>query len=212
MTKIKAIVFDMDGVIIDSRDLISQAITDVLAGKGLRTTPEQIAAVTGKPVRAMYEHFAPDHDPDELATAHFAHHEENIHLLKGYDKVADTLDDLEKRYKLGIFTGFNELSRDRLALLGLDHYFPVLVDTSKYKNHKPDPEGLFVCMDELNVDPGETVYVGDGVTDMLAGKSAGVFAVIGITQGFSSRKSLEQAGADHVIDSLSELPALLLKI
>lgn len=209
MTKIKAVVFDMDGVIIDSRELISQAIADVLAERGLKATPQQIAAVTGKPVRAMYEHFAPDHDADELTTAHMAHHEENIHLLKSYEEVADTLAELQKQYKLGIFTGFNELSRDRLAIFDLVRYFQTIVDTSRYIKHKPDPEGLHLCMNDLGVNPDEVVYVGDGVTDMLAGKAAGVSAVIGITQGFSSRESLIQSGADYIIDSLSELSGIL---
>ena len=209
MAEIEAIVFDMDGVIIDTRELISQAITDVLAARGLTTTSEQIAAVTGKPVRAMYQHFAPDYDADELTEAHMAHHEENIHLLKSYEKVAETLQDLKNNYKLGIFTGFNELSRSRLALLDLEHYFEVIVDTSQYVKHKPDPEGLLLCMSQLGVTPDKTIYVGDGVTDIVAGKAAKVATVIGITQGFSTRESLVQAGADYVIDSLSDIPGII---
>lgn len=212
MTDIRAVVFDMDGVIIDTRELISQAIADVLASRGLSTTPEQIAAVTGKPVRAMYEVFAPGHDAGELEAAHMAHHEENIHLLRDYPDAAATLAQLKETYKLGIFTGFNELSRERLSRFDLVPYFETIVDTTRYVKHKPDPEGLMLCLNDLEVSPEQAVYVGDGVSDMLAGKAAGVHAVIGITQGFGSREALEANGADYIIDSLSELPSLLTKL
>jgi HAD superfamily hydrolase (TIGR01509 family) len=212
VSSIGAIVFDMDGVILDSREFIGRAFEDVLAARGLTVTPEQMSKVTGKPVHAMYEFFAPGHDSAELTKAHMAHHDQNLHLLKDYTGAAEVLTALQRDYKLGIFTGFNELSRQRLEMFGLSQYFETIIDTTRYTKHKPDPEGLLICLDELQVSPAKAIYVGDGISDMVAGHAAGVKAVVGITHGFSSREDLITNGADYIIDSLSELTEVLAHI
>lgn len=210
--KLKAIVFDMDGTFLDSRELIYQAMHDVLALRSIAVTRQEMAAVTGQPVQVMYRALAPAHDPAELELEHLKHHEEHLDLLRVYPDAHEVLADLSKRYKLGVFTGFDKLTYDRLDQFKLRPYFRSIVENTRYVKHKPDPEGLYLCMRELDVTPAETLYIGDGVTDMKAGKSAGVAAVVGITHGFSSASDLQATGADYIIDSLIELPALLKKI
>lgn len=201
----------MDGVVIDSRELVYRAMEDTLATKGVTdVTREQMAIVTGKPIHAMYALLAPHHDAFELEKAHLAHHDENLHLVKAYDGANTVLDALKAAgLKVGLFTGFNELTYDRLEQVGLTGYFESIVECTRYTNHKPDPEGLVLCMQELGVSSAQTVYIGDGVSDILAGKAAKVRATVGITQGFGARDALQAAGADYLIDSLSELPALI---
>jgi HAD superfamily hydrolase (TIGR01549 family) len=212
--KIRSVIFDMDGVIIDSRELIFRAIEDVLMARGIRSvTRSHISEVTGKPIFAMYEFLAPHLDAYELEREHLEHHDKNMHLLKEYDHVKQVLEYIKTSgYKIGLFTGFNELTYDRLKRFELTDYFEQIVETTQYKEHKPHPEGLYLCMDKLGVQPEETVYIGDGVSDILAGKSAGVRATIGTTQGLGSREALKAAGADYIIDSLLELQGLLAKI
>lgn len=205
---LEAVIFDMDGVLIDTRQLITGAITDVLAARGLTATASDIANVTGKPVHGMYEVLAPGHDALLLEKEHLAHHEGNLHLITEYG-AEDILPALSHSYRLGVFTGFNELSRSRLDMFDLSKFFEVIIDSSQYSKHKPDPEGLFLCMSELGVTPEETVYVGDGISDILVGKAAGVNKIVGITQGFGSREDFAKHGADYIIDSLIELPPIL---
>lgn len=203
----------MDGTLIDSRELIVRAFEDILAEHNVEVTRQQIIETTGKPIQAMYGILAPSLDPAGLEVKHLAHHKENIHLLKGYQDVNEVLESLQKEYKLGIFTGFDKTTHERLQSFGLTDYFQSVVECTMYTAHKPDPEGLLLCMDQLGVsDPVQVVYVGDGVSDIVAGKNAGVKAAIGITHGFSDRATLENAGADYVIDSLAELRPLLKEI
>lgn len=209
VSSVRAIVFDLDGVILDSREFLTRAYEAVLAPRGLSITSDQLAKVTGKPIYAMYELFAPEHDSAELTKAHMAHHEENLHLLNGYAGAAEVLANLKRNYKLGIFTGSDELAKRRLEMFDLAQYFDVIIDTTRYTKHKPDPEGLLLCIDELQSSPAQAIYVGDGIGDMVAGHAAGVKSVVGITHGFSTREDLETNGADYIIDSLSELTAVL---
>jgi len=209
MSKVAAIVLDMDGTFLDSRELIYQAMNDVLAIRNVAVTREEMAAVTGQPVQAMYRVLAPEHDPAELELEHLKHHEDHLDLLDIYPDTHEVLAYLSQHYKLGIFTGFDKLTYERLDQFKLRPYFQSIVENTRYTKHKPDPEGLVLCMQELGVSPDTTVYVGDGITDMKAGKAAGVMMTIGITHGFGSSVDLQAAGADRLIDSLKALPQLL---
>jgi phosphoglycolate phosphatase-like HAD superfamily hydrolase len=112
-------------------------------------------------------------------------------------------------YKLGVFTGFNQLSYERLDRFNLLGYFGHIVETTQYREHKLHSEGLLLCIEKLETTAEKVVYIGDGVSDMLAGHAAQVHTTIGITTGFGSGEELRGAGADHIIDSLQELLLLL---
>lgn len=207
--KIKAVVFDMDGTLVDSRELIYQAMEDGLAARGLHVSREQMAAVTGKPIYAMYELLAPNENAQELEQAHVAHHAKHMHLLSEYDHVHEVLAGLQRqRIRLGVFTGFDKRAYERLRQFHLMDYFTTVVDATRYSRHKPDPEGLLLAMMELGATPAETIYVGDGVSDVLAGKQAGT-QVIAVTHGFGSAQSLQDAGADYVVSSFRELQSVI---
>lgn len=208
---IEAIIFDMDGVLIDSREMIYQAMEYVLESQNIiGVSRDHIAEVTGKPIKEMYRILAPDLDVNELERAHLAHHDDNIELLKEFVGTKTALRELRvSNYLLGVFTGFNHLTYSRLDQFGLRGYFQEIVETTQYEKHKPDPEGLLLCIERLKTIPEKVIYVGDGKSDMLAGRAAGVHRTIGFTQGFSSRQALIEAGADHTIDSHSELVTLI---
>ena len=208
---VEAIIFDMDGTLIDSCEFVLTAMEFTLSKHGVPGVNRgAMAAVTGKPIHAMYEALAPHKDARLLESDHRAHHTDNEHLLSSYEGVVETLQTLkESGFKLGVFTGFDKTTYGRLRQFGLLDFFESIVEVSRYTRHKPDPEGLQLCMSELGVRPEHTVYVGDGVSDMGAGRAAGAVAVVGITHGFTAAKDLADAGADYLIDSLPELLAIV---
>ncbi len=214
MADIRAVIFDMDGTLLDSREFIYRAFEDVLGARDITVTREEINRIVGKPVKAMYAALSPSLDTDEMELRHFEHHAQNMELLRLYDGAVELLEALQAEgYKLGIFTGINQIVHERLGQFKIDRYFESIVDTTRYTAHKPDPEGLLLAMRELGVtDPAEVVYVGDGITDMGAGVAAKARAVIGITHGFCSEATLREFGATHTIDSLPELLPLLSEV
>jgi phosphoglycolate phosphatase len=72
---------------------------------------------------------------------------------------------------------------------------------------KPDPTGVFEILDKFGCNKDECLYFGDTNTDMLTARNAGVTAV-GVSWGFRPREELEEYGADIIIDSPAEIPAL----
>lgn len=197
----------MDGTLLDSMEFIYRAFEDVLKNNGNPKTRDEIASVTGRPVPVMYKLLAPQLDELEMEKQHHAHHENNMHLLSAYDDIFELLNYLkDKGVKLGIFTGFDKKTHDRLKIIDVHHYFDSIVECTRYKKHKPDPEGLHIAMKDLNItDAKEIVYVGDAVVDIEVGKCAGVYKTIGVSHGFASRADLVSSKADYVVDSLHEL-------
>jgi HAD superfamily hydrolase (TIGR01509 family) len=91
---------------------------------------------------------------------------------------------------------------------GLQRFFDAVVGRAPRLMMKPYPDQLLVCFEMLDVDPYEGVVVGDSVRDVEAGKTAGAYT-IAIPAYFTSRKTLEEAGADYIISSLKELPEVI---
>jgi pyrophosphatase PpaX len=207
----RAVVFDVDGTLLDTREFIFGAFEHALATSGVKgVTRRHIAMIMGQPTRAMYATLAPGYDVQVLTALHAEHHAAHLDLIAAYDDAVKVLDEMQRRgLGLGVFTGYHRGTHDRLREFKMFEYFSTIVESTRYEHHKPHPEGLELAMRELEVTPEQTVFIGDGVTDMEAGVRAGVPRLIGITHGFCTREDLEAHGATHIIGSLRELPALM---
>jgi haloacid dehalogenase superfamily, subfamily IA, variant 3 with third motif having DD or ED/haloacid dehalogenase superfamily, subfamily IA, variant 1 with third motif having Dx(3-4)D or Dx(3-4)E len=131
---------------------------------------------------------------------------------KYYLEMTPGAEDLLKRLKsggvsLGLATNRNN-AWAALASVGLAAYFDTAVGSGDVNLGKPAPDMLFLAMDQLHADPGQTIYVGDAVFDMLAAKRAGIRA-IGLLEGGTSKEELLEAGAWQVRQNLSDLNDLL---
>ena len=115
----------------------------------------------------------------------------------------------EDGLKLGIFTLNGRLSVDYvLNRLQLKQFFDSIITRDEAPALKPDPAHLNAVLKELRVRPEETAVVGDTVRDMKSARALGALA-IGITTGLADEKALRRAGAEHIIDALTELPQLI---
>jgi pyrophosphatase PpaX len=114
-------------------------------------------------------------------------------------------------FQMGIVT-FVRKSRilRRLDVWNLKEYFESVVTPDDVSDFKPSPLPFVTAMTQLGVRPGECFVIGDEPVDMIGGKRAGA-TTVGLPQGFFTRKELESAGADHILDSLSQLPTIVSK-
>ena len=131
---------------------------------------------------------------------------------EGSDAVAGThemLDALQGHYKLAVVT--TRARREAHAFveqLGIRPYFPVVVTRQDVLRMKPNPEPVYTAAVALGVDPQRCVMVGDTTMDVRAGKRAGAISV-GVLSGFGDQRELTRAGADLILDRACQLLAYL---
>jgi pyrophosphatase PpaX len=99
-------------------------------------------------------------------------------------------------------------ARRGLSRTGIERFFSVIVGADETARHKPDPEPVYLALERLGRTPSEALFVGDSTHDVRAGRAAGVVTVAACWGPFE-RTALAAAGADHFLDCLADLPALV---
>jgi phosphoglycolate phosphatase/pyrophosphatase PpaX len=172
----RAVVFDLDGTLIDSMPLVLAAITHAIEPFGRRTHEEIFARLGGPPDRFLGT-LLDDLQHVPTARQRFdAFDRENAHLIRPYadaDRVLKRLRDAGAL--VALWTGRDRTSTDWLLQRHqLGGYFQAVLCGDDLPSHKPDPAGLVEIMLRLGVTPAETLLVGDADVDVLGGVGGGV--------------------------------------
>lgn len=204
---IKAILFDIDGTLLDTREFIIQAYLHTIQkhGKIVYDKTELMTFINGT-IFEVYERALPGFDLQPLVDEHEAFQTANLDLITAYDDVHATFDALSREgIQIAALTNRRKKSaHTNLKLHNLDVYFKLVLTPEDLTRGKPDPEGVQKALKYFKINKHEIAMVGDAVTDIETGKNAGV-KTVGVTHGFSSRAQLKEAGADFIIDALPEL-------
>jgi pyrophosphatase PpaX len=210
MMPIRAVLFDLDGTLINSIDHIVDCWQHtVRTGLGREISREEVLPTIGRALQACFEEIAPGRS-EELygiyTTYERDRHDTAVHLIEDTRETLDAL--LEWKYRLGVVTSkILHVAMSGLRLFDLEPYFEVIITQADTERHKPHPDPLLVACERLGVSPAEAVYVGDAWTDIEAGKAAGV-RTIGVTWG-ASGAAIREAHPDFILASMEELPGLL---
>jgi HAD superfamily hydrolase (TIGR01549 family) len=214
MNKITAAVFDVDGMLLDTREFIFQAYESTLQKYGHDVPDRQtMSKQIGRSLQDCYVAFAPNGDITALCKDHdaFQNTPEKIGLITAYPGVHEMLQTLkDKGIKLAVFSSRKLTLVSSLQQAGIADFFEVIVQGDEVTHHKPHPEGLFKALAGLEVKPANAAMIGDAAVDILAGKAAKVAKTIGITHGFGTSEELEGAKPDHIVASAAEVTPLLL--
>jgi phosphoglycolate phosphatase-like HAD superfamily hydrolase len=172
----RAVVFDLDGTLIDSLPLVLEAIAHALEPFGARPPADIFARLGGPPERFMPTLLADiAHVPTALARFEAFHHG-NVHLVRPYERAAAVLAALRQAdVPVAVWTGRDRVSTAWLLREhGLEEYFKTVVCGDDLPSHKPDSAGLREILRRLDVTAGETLFVGDADVDVLGGVGCGV--------------------------------------
>lgn len=208
-----AVVFDLDGTLVDTAPDILAYMNDMLAELGRPGLDSaSIRPMIGDGVKSLLTRGLEasggvnDLDIEALFHLYLERYTENpARSSKPYEGVVNTLDALQSAgIKMGVCTNKPQRPTDRLlSRLGLDRYFASVIGSDTLPVKKPDPVHLLAVLEELDVNPTRAVLVGDSGTDQKTANAAGTPCVL-VSFGYTKIPA-HDLGADHVIDHFADL-------
>ncbi len=213
----RAVLFDLDGTLLDTLEDLATAANRALASRGLPDHPQAAYRhFVGDGLRSLVERILPEtrrglEDVQATMAAFEREYARNWHERTApYPGIASMLDRLsEVGLRLAILSnkpdGFTRLCVERLLP---DWTFEPLVGQRPGVPKKPDPAAALAIAAHLDLRPEQVLYVGDTATDMRTASAAGMDSV-GVLWGFRAEEELRQAGARWLIAEPGELLAIL---
>ncbi len=214
----KLVLFDCDGTLVDSQNVIVTAMTRAFEALDMPVPPRAaLLGVVGLSLVTAMRRLgddAPGYPAEELAE----HYKLAFHAQRAepgfteplYPGIAELLDGLAARddLLLGLATGKSQRGvASVLAHHGWDGRF-VTIQTADTAPSKPHPGMVLQAMAETGIGPDDTLLIGDTSYDMVMARAAGAHAV-GVTWGYHARDLLAQSGAQHLVDEAGAIPPLL---
>jgi|SRR5688500_14455616 len=207
-----AVLFDLDGTLIDSIGLLLACMRHSFAGRARAPTDEEWIATLGTPLRKqLLDYVDTDDEIDAMISRYRTFQRERHDLLTNdYPGVRETLALLNERgHPMGVVTSKSNEMMDRgLAWLGALEIMQTRIGMNSCEIHKPDPFPVQLALKELGYEPHEAVFVGDSPYDIKAGNAAGVISIAALWGPFT-REQLEPHNPVEYLESITDLPRLL---
>lgn len=210
---IRAVLFDLDGTLVDSLDDLTDAVNHVRGAFSHPPLPaDSVRLKVGKGARNLVSQIlpgAPDTDIDRALDMFLEYN--RLHIAdrsRLYPGVPETLHEFAARgIRMAVISNKNEdLSALIVRTLGIHDLFEVICGGDTYPENKPSPLPLLKTMGKMGVAPHECVMVGDSINDMEAGRRAGI-TILACTWGYGDAGEL--AGADLFARTPQELQAII---
>lgn len=211
MRDIEAVLFDLDGTLVDTSEFVYQAYEYTFRVHGLPVIQrEKMASVMGLTLEECYRSFYPLEDINRLCQTHFAFQEDHLELSVPFPHTVQTLKMLKAAdLKIAIVTTRSKrTSIQSLKLGGMVEYCDMVISVEDVAYAKPHPEALLRALYAFRVEAERAVMVGDTNVDILAGKNAGTLTV-GVTYGFQGAYIVDSQ-PHIVIHDIGCLPAIVI--
>ncbi|MDQ0159623.1 pyrophosphatase PpaX [Alkalibacillus salilacus] len=204
---IKTLLFDLDGTLIDSNDLIVESFRYTLKKHTDRDySRDEILPFIGPPLRDTMEKIDPN-QVDELMTTYREHNLSNHDAyIKMYDGVYEAIRELhEDGYPMAIVTTKIQSSAQKgLELTGLDEFFDVIIGLDNVEEAKPSADPVLRGMRALNGEAASTIMIGDNSHDIEAGQNAGV-KTAAVGWAAKGHDYVQSFNPDYILDDMSDL-------
>jgi len=207
MSKLEAILFDLDGTLVESNRLISESYrkTFLLHYPEMVLSESDISAMIGPPLKAVFEKMNPDpeHVQAMIDTYLRFYRQMEFDTITLYPYVIELLDFLKASgYKIAIVTTkFKASALPSIQHFGIDRYLDLLIGLDDVLHHKPHPEPIEKALKHLGCH--HALMVGDNPSDILSGKNAGILTC---AVSWSEKKAdIELLRPDCWIDDFRQL-------
>jgi len=215
--KVAAVIFDLDGTLIDSIDIYFTIVEKALERLNLPAVSRNRILAAAESEDFKWELVLPQEVLNrkekvideawavinEIAPQMFA---DNLVLIQGAEGIVENLS--SNGLKIGLVTStqrrYLKTKMQPLKNAGVDKLFEAIITSDDVEKGKPAPDALVTCAQQLDMKPGNCVYVGDTTTDIKAGKAAGM-RTIGVLSGFDEYDTLETENPDAIIETVQNL-------
>jgi HAD superfamily hydrolase (TIGR01509 family) len=219
--KVAAVIFDLDGTLIDSIDIYFRIVENALERLDLPPVSRNKILAAAESENFKWELVLPRELQrrreniideawaviNEIAPRMFA---DDLTIIQGADNILKMVS--ASGLKMGLVTStqkhYLETKMVPLKNVGVDKLIEVIITSDDVKERKPAPGPLLLCAQQLDLKPADCVYVGDTTTDMQSGKAAGMHTV-GVLTGFDDYDALKKEQPDAIIDSIRNLSEIL---
>ena len=212
---IKLVIYDLDGVLINSNRAILESFRRTMMEVGEEFKPDMILDRIGY---SLYQIFIDTMPPEyqsrleELRQTYIRHFQSlDISYIVLLPEVAETLLALKNRgYMQSVATNKTVTEAERILIeLGVSDYFDLMAGFMTVDKPKPEPDMILYTLEKLCVEPYEAVFVDDTSVGLTAGIRAGVHTV-GITTGNNTLGQIQSVKPDVIVHSMSELTGILI--
>jgi pyrophosphatase PpaX len=206
-SNINCILFDLDGTLIDTSQLIIDSYQYTLKKHlNIEVPSSEIALTMGRPLVEILGSYSQKQQAEMVRTYreyNEARHDAATSLIPG---VMETLEALtEEGITLGVVTGKRrQLAMRGMQLFGIDAYMQAIVTPEDTMLHKPNPEPILKALELLEQSPEETIMVGDSPVDLQTAHSAGTLSAA-VLWSVAPRKQLLAARPDFLLHQMTEL-------
>lgn len=213
--KIKAVIWDLDGTLLDTLDDLAASTNAALMQHGMPVrTREEVRAFVGNGVRKLMMRAVPDGEENpafEAALASFvahygAHSQDHTKPYDGILTVLDTLSAMGVCH--AIVSNKIDFAVKELSSVYFGDRMQVAVGDDPSRKKKPAPDSVWEAMRQLGVTTEETVYVGDSDVDVITARNAGI-PCAAVCWGFRSEECLKEAGARMIAHTPQELMEMI---
>ena len=208
----KAVIFDLDGTLVNSIEDLADAMNMVLESHNYPTHDyNAYKYFVGSGIRSLVINALPEnHRDDAQITTCFdammaIYSKQCTNKTKPYDGIIDLLNQLKARQlKLSVLSNKADELTKKIVLALFPGYFEPVLGLKLDAHKKPNPVIALQICNALNVQPEDTIYVGDTAIDMETANNANMFAV-GVPWGFRDKKELIENGAKQVLNHPMDL-------
>ncbi|MCU4162795.1 HAD family hydrolase [Carboxylicivirga caseinilyticus] len=181
-TEIEALIFDMDGTLVDTLPVHYAAWLKACSEHNVHFSMEYFIKLTGRPALELSKDIIRDFnvpmEPMELWEKKEALVKGQFNRMEVFPAIAEVISHFHKKVPMAVGTGATKaMATDILELTKIDHYFDYIVTSDDVQNYKPHPETFLKSADFFGVDPSKCLVFEDGQLGIDAAKEAGMMVI-----------------------------------